>query len=50
MSERIEDRLKAKAVALLRCLHAEADAGKVRKVFTQMWEAGKKIAGLLRGD
>jgi uncharacterized protein len=40
---------EAKAVALLRCLHAEADDGKVRKVFTQMWEAGKKIAGLLRG-
>ena len=40
---------EAKAVALLRCLHAEADDRKVRKVFTQMWEAGKKIAGLLRG-
>lgn len=40
---------EAKAVALLRCLHAEADDGKVQKVFTQLWEAGKKIAGLLRG-
>jgi uncharacterized protein len=39
---------EAKAVALLRCLHNEADDGKVRKVFTQLWEAGKKIAGLLR--
>lgn len=40
---------EAKAVALLRCLHAEADDGKVRKVFTQLWSAAQKVAGLIRG-
>jgi uncharacterized protein len=39
---------EAKAVALLRCLHAEADEGKVKKVFTQLWAAGKKAIELFR--
>lgn len=39
---------EAKAVALLRCLHAEADEGKVRKVFGQLWAAGRKAMDLLR--
>jgi uncharacterized protein len=39
---------EAKAVALLRCLHAEADEGKVRKVFSQLWAAGRKAVDLLR--
>ena len=39
---------EAKAVALLRCLHAEADEGKVRKVFSQLWTAGRKAVDLLR--
>ncbi len=34
---------EARAVALLRCLHAEADAGKVRKVFEQVLEAGRNL-------
>jgi predicted GTPase len=33
---------EAKAVALLRCLHAEAEEGKVKKVFSQLWAAGRK--------
>jgi len=40
---------EAKAVALLRCLHAEADEGKVKKVFAQLWAAGRKALVLLRG-
>jgi predicted GTPase len=40
---------EAKAVALLRCLHAEADEGKVKKVFAQLWAAGRKAVELLRG-
>ena len=39
---------EAKAVALLRCLHAEADEGKVKKVFAQLWAAGRKAVELLR--
>jgi hypothetical protein len=39
---------EAKAVSLLRCLHAEADEGKVRKVFAQLWAAGRKAVDLLR--
>src|SRR5207249_300036 len=38
---------EARAVALLRCLHAEADAGKVRKVFQQLLESGKGAAKIL---
>ncbi len=40
---------EAKAVAFLRCLHAEADEGKIRKVFSQLWAAGRKALELLRG-
>ena len=39
---------EAKAVALLRALHAEADEGKVKKVFGQLWAAGRKTVELLR--
>jgi predicted GTPase len=39
---------EARAVALLRCLRAEADAGKVRKVFYQLLAAGKQVAKLVR--
>ena len=39
---------EAKSVALLRCLHAEADEGKVKKVFAQLWAAGRKAVDLLR--
>jgi hypothetical protein len=38
---------EAKAVSLLRCLHAEADEGKVKKVFGQLWSAGRKAIDLL---
>jgi hypothetical protein len=31
------------AVALLRCLRAEIDTGKVRKVFQQLAAAGKEL-------
>jgi predicted GTPase len=34
---------QAHAVALLRCLRAEADTGKVRKVFEQLLSAGKEV-------
>jgi hypothetical protein len=34
---------KAHAVALLRCLRAEADAHKIRKVFDQLLAAGKEL-------
>jgi predicted GTPase len=37
---------EAKGVALLRCLHAEADEGKVRRVFQQIWETGKRLYSL----
>lgn len=33
---------QARAVALLRCLKAEADTGKIRKVFSQLLAAGKE--------
>jgi uncharacterized protein len=39
---------EAKSVSLLRCLHAEADEGKVKKVFAQLWAAGRKAVDLLR--
>jgi predicted GTPase len=39
---------EAKAVSLLRCLHGEADEGKVKKVFAQLWAAGRKAVDLLR--
>jgi uncharacterized protein len=39
---------EAKSVSLLRCLHAEADEGKVRKIFSQLWAAGRKAVDLLR--
>ena len=39
---------EAKAVSLLRCLHAEADERKVKKVFGQLWAAGRKAIDLLR--
>ena len=35
---------EAHGVAFLRCLRAEKDAGKIRKVFNQMLEAGKAAA------
>jgi predicted GTPase len=38
---------QAHAVALLRCLRAEADTGKVRKVFYQLLAAGKGLAKAL---
>jgi predicted GTPase len=38
---------QAHAVALLRCLRAEADTGKVRKVLSQMVAAGKELARAL---
>ncbi len=34
---------ESRAVALLRCLHAEADAGRLRKVFDQVLEAGRNL-------
>jgi predicted GTPase len=40
---------EARAVAMLRCLHAEADAGKVRKVFQQLLEAAKQLMRAARG-
>jgi predicted GTPase len=40
---------EAKSVALLRCLHAEADEGKIKKVFSQLWAAGRKALDLLSG-
>lgn len=39
---------EAKAVSLLRCLHAEADEGKVTRVFAQLWAAGRKAVDLFR--
>jgi hypothetical protein len=38
---------EAHAVALLRCLKAEADAGKVRKIFEQLLAGGKEAAKIL---
>jgi hypothetical protein len=35
---------EAHAVALLRCLRAEADTGKVRKVFRQLLAVGTEVA------
>jgi predicted GTPase len=40
---------EARAVALLRCLRAEADTGKVRKVFEQLLSASKAGAKVLWG-
>jgi len=39
---------EAKAVAMLRCLHAEADEGKVKKVFAQFFAVGRKALELFR--
>jgi predicted GTPase len=42
---------EARAVAMLRCLRAEVDARKIRKVFNQLLAAGKEAATiLLAGD
>jgi predicted GTPase len=41
---------EAHAVALLRCLRAEADSGKVRKVFLQLIQAGAQAAKVLWGQ
>jgi predicted GTPase len=38
---------EAHAVALLRCLRAEVDTGKVRKVFQQLWAVGQEALKLL---
>jgi predicted GTPase len=38
---------QAHAVALLRCLRAEADTGKVRRVFEQLLSAGKEAARVI---
>jgi predicted GTPase len=38
---------QARAVAFLRCLRAETDAGKVRKVFHQLLAAGKEMAKII---
>lgn len=38
---------EARAVSFLRVLRAEADAGKVRKVFEQMMRVGKEIANIV---
>src|SRR5262249_54713275 len=38
---------EAHAVALLRCLRAEVDMGKVRKVFQQLWAVGQEAVKLL---
>ncbi len=35
---------EARAVALLRCLHAESDTGKVRKLLGQLLETGRHLA------
>ena len=44
----IADKLgEARTVALLRCLKAEADERKVRRVFEQIWAAGKEVARIL---
>jgi predicted GTPase len=40
---------EAKAVAILRCLRAETDAGKVRKLLHQILAAGSHLAGVLWG-
>ena len=40
---------EAKAVAFLRCVHAEADEGKIKRVFHQLWDVGKKAYELARG-
>jgi predicted GTPase len=40
---------EAHGVALLRCLHAEIDTGKIRKVFRQTLAAGKQLAKVVWG-
>lgn len=35
---------EARAVALLRCLHSEIDAGSVKKIFSQLFQSGKAAA------
>jgi hypothetical protein len=39
---------EARGVALLRCLHAEIDTRKVRRVFEQIYAAGKELYRLSR--
>lgn len=39
---------EARGVELVRCLRAEADQGKVRKVFQQLFAAGKEAVNLMR--
>ncbi len=34
---------EARAVAFLRCIHAEADERKIHKVFEQLWAVGKTL-------
>jgi predicted GTPase len=41
---------EAHAVALLRCLRAEVDTGKVRKVFQQLWAVAHEAVKLLWGN
>jgi predicted GTPase len=35
---------EARAVAMLRCLHSEIDAGSVKRIFAQLLEGGKAVA------
>lgn len=44
LAERLDE---AHGVALLRCLHAEADTGQVRKLFSQILAAGKQAAKII---
>jgi predicted GTPase len=41
---------EAKAVAFLRCVHAEADEGKVKRIFQQLWTVSKKAYQMARGQ
>jgi uncharacterized protein len=40
---------EARAVSLLRCLHTEAEARKVRRVFDQLLQAGRRLAQAAMG-
>ena len=48
LPEMIELLGQARAVAFLRCLHAEADEGKIMKVFDQLFAAGKLLLSSLK--
>jgi hypothetical protein len=39
---------EARGVALLRCLKAEADRDKIKRVFSQLYETGKAAAGVVK--